>query len=366
MRLAAPLLALVLVICTTGLAAAAPLPRPQIAFAPRGYLCLRTNLEVRIDGVMDELAWNDRWSEPFVDIQGDLCPAPHLGTRFRMLWDDEALYIGAELQEPHVWATLVEHDAIIYHDNDFEVFIDPDGDTHDYFELEINALNTVWDLFLERPYRDGGPAVHAWDIAGLCTAVAVRGTLNRPGDLDAGWTVEIAIPWAALAERAGVPCPPRDGDRWRLNFSRVQWAVEAGPDGYRKLDLPEDNWVWSPQGLIDMHYPEMWGIMEFEDLSIAADSERVVPDRVERAGWALRQVYYAQRDHHAAKGAFTPFRLKLDLDRVALDTSWFAWPPHISAAADSFSATTRVTGRGALAIDQTGRLWWTDDAERPR
>jgi len=353
--------ALLLLICLAAARAAGePLPRPEIDFAPRGYLCLRTHFEVTVDGVMDEMAWNENWTDPFVDIWGCHCPEPPLRTRVRMLWDDRALYIGAELEETHVWGTLTERDAVIYHDNDFEVFIDPDGDTHDYFELEINALGTVWDLFLEAPYRDGGPAVHEWDIQGLRTAVDVQGTLNTPGDIDIGWTVEIAIPWTALAERAGVRCPPADGDRWRLNFSRVQWEVEAGPEGYRKLEGPEKNWVWSPQGLVNMHYPEMWGVVEFEDLSIAADTDRVAADRVDRAGWALRQVYYAQRDHHAAEDACTPYRLELFIDEDALDTSWIQWPPDLQAEADAYSAAVRVNGRGILGIDQTGRLRWLD------
>ena len=86
-----------------------------------------------------------------------------------MLWDDSRFYVSAMLEEPHVWGTLVERDSVIYHDNDFELFIDPDGDTHEYYELEINALGTEWDLLLVKPYRDGGPAVHEWDIAGLET-----------------------------------------------------------------------------------------------------------------------------------------------------------------------------------------------------
>ena len=31
---------------------------------------------------------------------------------------------------------------MIFNDNDFEVFINPDGDNHEYYEFEINALNT--------------------------------------------------------------------------------------------------------------------------------------------------------------------------------------------------------------------------------
>ena len=75
-----------------------------------------------------------------------------------MLWDDDFFYIAAALEEPHVWATLTEHDSVIFQDPDFEVFLDPDGDNHSYYEIEINALGTVWDLRLVKPYRDGGPA----------------------------------------------------------------------------------------------------------------------------------------------------------------------------------------------------------------
>ncbi len=70
-------------------------------------------------------------------------------------------------------------------------------------ELEMNALNTVWDLFLVNPYRDGRPAnIHAWDIQGLKSAVLVNGTLNDPKDKDKGWFVELAFPWAVLQEAA--------------------------------------------------------------------------------------------------------------------------------------------------------------------
>ena len=107
-----------------------------------------------------------------------------------MLWDDHYLYIGAELEEPDLQASLTEHDSVIFHDNDFEVFVDPDGDGLLYSELEINALNTTWDLLLPKPYRAGGPALDGWELAGLKTAVKLDGTLNQPGDLDKGWTVE--------------------------------------------------------------------------------------------------------------------------------------------------------------------------------
>ena len=57
------------------------------------------------------------------------------------------------MTEPDLWATLKKRDSVIFYDNDFELFIDPDGDTHCYYELEINSHGTEWDLFLDKPYR---------------------------------------------------------------------------------------------------------------------------------------------------------------------------------------------------------------------
>ncbi|HPH45161.1 MAG TPA: carbohydrate-binding family 9-like protein, partial [Candidatus Aminicenantes bacterium] len=160
------------------------IPEPRISFDPRTYVCYRAAGPVTVDGDLDESVWEKApWTEPFVDIEGGRRPKPRFRTMAKMLWDDRYFYIGAYLEEPNVWATLADHDAIIYQENDFEVFIDPDGDTHDYYELEINALNTVWDLFLVNPYRDGRPAnIHSWEIPGLQTGVLVSGTLNNPAD----------------------------------------------------------------------------------------------------------------------------------------------------------------------------------------
>src|SRR5215211_2068578 len=194
----------------------APAEPPAAAEAkyipPKGYICYRAPSAVRVDGKLDDDAWKAApWTDAFVDIEGDRQPKPTFRTRVKMLWDDDNLYIAAELEEPHVWGTLKEHDAVIFHDNDFEVFLDPDGDNHLYGELEVNALNTTWDLLLTKPYKDGGHAVHAWEITGLRTAVKLDGTLNDPRDTDKGWTVEIKWPWKGLYELLNTkvtPLPP--------------------------------------------------------------------------------------------------------------------------------------------------------------
>jgi hypothetical protein len=228
------------------------------------YECLRATSPILVSGKIDDPQWNCApWTDYFVDIEGDKQANPRFKTRVKMMFDDNYFYIAADMEEPHLWATLTEHDSVIFHDHDFEVFIDPDGDAERYFEFEINALNTTWDLFLPRAYRDGGSADNSWE-ANAITAVHLRGTLNDSRDVDDGWSVEIAFPWTCFAN-GGMPVPPRFGDVWRVNFSRVEWPIIALPDGsYEKpAGCKEDNWVWAPQGVVDMHQPEQWGFVEF-------------------------------------------------------------------------------------------------------
>ena len=169
----------------------------------------------------------------------------------KMLWDDEYLYVAGILREEQVTASLTERDAIIYRDNDFEIFIDPDGDGLNYFEFECNAYGTLMDLFMNRPYFRGGSARMEWDCPGIRLKVRVDGRINNARRTDRGWTVEWAIPFESLVLE-GVN--PKLFPVWRINFSRVEWLVREGP---------EENWVWNPTGRVNMHMPENWGFLEF-------------------------------------------------------------------------------------------------------
>lgn len=227
------------------------------------YDCPRGTSPVVVDGRADEPAWAAApWTAEFVDIEGVHKPRPYLRTRAKMTWDDEALYVYAEMDEPDVWATLRARNSIVYRDNDFEVFVDPDGDGRNYYELEVNALNTVLELTLNKPYREGGN--YTFETHAVRTATRVDGTLNEPGDVDRGWSAEIALPWSVMERYGGGR--PNVGDAWRVNFSRVQWRHRVVDGAYVKVpkeERAEENWVWSPTSVVDMHRPERWGVVRF-------------------------------------------------------------------------------------------------------
>jgi len=326
-------------------------PKPQ----PESYVCYRATSPINPNGILDEKEWSEvPWTEYFQDIEGSAKPVPRLKTHAKMLWDDTNLYVAAELEEPHVWATLRQRDTVIFFDNDFEIFIDPDGDTHAYYELEVNALGTPWDLLLLKPYRDGGPPVTGWNIAGLKVGTHVDGTINNPGDQDKGWSVEFVIPLSALRECAKGREMPKAGDQWRIDFSRVEWRTLIENGKYKKeinpktgRPYPEDNWVWSPQGAINMHMPEMWGYLQFSSIVAGGSTEAFVPDKDFDLKWELRMIYYAEYEYFTKYGTYSS-----KLGDIGLSKSDF--PDNLSVPIIN---ATRTTFESSVPDSSHNQVW---------
>jgi len=103
----------------------------------------------------------------------------------------------------------------------------------------------------------------AWGyrMPGLLSAVHYEGTMNEMNDNDKGWTAEIAFPWKSLellAKADGRSCPPKDGDVWRMDFSRFNlWkAPEPAKDS--------GGWFWTLHGEWDSHIPECFAYIKFK------------------------------------------------------------------------------------------------------
>jgi hypothetical protein len=268
-----------------------PFPWPESRIAR--YTALRVLGPITIDGRLDEADWKAAPRSPrFSDLVRG-APCIH-DTRAAVLWDDEQLYVGFWVDEPFVEGTLTERDSLIYKNNDVELFI---AGSDAYYELEINSLGTIYEVFFvwEEAYEKSGYAripefdragegvrpfggvgfknhprgrrtgFWRWDLLGLRAAVHADGTVNDNSDRDRGWTVEIAIPWAGLAHLAradGRSLPPKEGDVWRMDFSRFNQYKEAPPA------QDSGGWAWSPHGVWDSHIPEVFPYIRFSAESV--------------------------------------------------------------------------------------------------
>ncbi len=343
---------------------ATPLDAQNLESAsPKQYVCYRTAAPLIIDGKASEKCWEKaEWTEDFVDIIGVKGATPRFQTRAKMVWDDNYLYVFAEISEPHIWANVKNRDETIFVDNDFEVFIDPDGDTHKYYEFEMNAMNTQWDLLLTRPYRDGGIPVTAWNFDGVKSAVHQDGTLNNPGDLDRKWSVEIAFPMKSFADST-TSIPVKTGTHWRVNFSRVEWQTTVENGHYVKImdpktgkPLAEDNWVWSPQGVINMHCPETWAFVQFSDHVAGTATTPFLVDPEDKVKDELRLLYYAQQKYHAVNHRYTD-NIKEFINQEKSGKNW-DYNPKLSITPTGYLITAkRVQSSKIWQINESGRVW---------
>lgn len=245
-----------------------------------------------MNGRLDDDVWSlAKRSERFVDMTTG--EPGMFDTRVRLLYDDAALYIGFEIEDPFPCAALTERDSLIFQENDIEVFIDG-GDC--YYEFEMNALGTIYevffiwrdafhkgsrfdipefDLYAPGVYSFGGDfdrqpahfwkgthprgtrwALTNWDFPGLQSAVAVDGELNAKTP-SKGWCAEIAMPWSGMRHLAhGRSLPPRPGDAWRMFFGRFQQLRVGGKE-------VQAAWCLTPHGVADTHQPEKFSLVEF-------------------------------------------------------------------------------------------------------
>jgi hypothetical protein len=386
----------------------------------------------QIDGDLTKLAWEKvPWSAAFGDIQGgdatdtdteastttsNITPAL---TQFKALWDDDHLYIGALLHPSSAFNTQAHFDErnspIFQTDSDFEVFVDWYGTNHNYKELEVNALNTVWNLMLDKPYLNGG-VEHSgrvsadikdplyYEVHSQNTAVRVlEGALNdNVTGAGALWSVEIALAFSDLnvtttpaiedtKEEGGtrtstssssrptskpkldrkLNSPPRfnspsSGSHVRINFSRVELQGDV-------------NWTWQPQrmysasqqkyqGQVNMHLPESWGYLVFRnDDGHNTDSPPDSPptpqamlqpadiDRTWPAQVAAMHVYYAQDAYREAVGHYT-----FDLD----DLVPYMQTMYINPFTVHISRTWVKEGYRVIVADQIGGILVTVEQDR--
>ena len=222
------------------------LPALSSAHNPEGYTIevFKTPKAPVIDGKMSDWVWSHASStegEEFKVWAGGKTDGPAKNqTVVYVAWDDDALYVLYECQEPNPkkLKTVVRNrdGSPIWEDDEIELFLDVEHDgAAPYFQFIVNAANVQFDLWK-------GQGDVGWN--GEWESGVTVGTDE--------WIVELAIPFKTLNVDK-----PKDGDIWGVNFTRHVMTVQ-----------PTEWTTWATMGARGFHMPELFGDMIFKEESL--------------------------------------------------------------------------------------------------
>jgi len=168
---------------------------------------------VRVDGVLNESTWALASRVGEIRRIDNPSQRPSFPSEATVAWDEDNLYVAFACTDGAPAPLFRKRDDPLWEDEAIQVFLDPGDDGRNYVELAVNAHNVVADRLVPDA-SSLASANLAWNVAGLKTAVQRH---------RAGWVVEAAIPWTALAA-AGLSAAPKPGDQWRAALFRIKQA----------------------------------------------------------------------------------------------------------------------------------------------
>ena len=197
--------------------------------AQKALNAYRIHNEIDVDGRGDESVWaKAEIASDFVIASPNFGGTPKQKTKVRILYDDVALYVLAEMEEvsrDSIMTQLSQRDNLGNTDA-FGVLLDTYGNGTDGIILAVGATGVQFDALKE----NSGNEDDAWDAVWF-SEVDLR---------EDGWTVEMKIPYSAIR------FPKADSQEWVLNFLRTQ-ARKGTSMTWNPID-PEQNGVFTQSG----------------------------------------------------------------------------------------------------------------------
>ena len=208
--------------------------------------------KITVDGALDEESWKKaRVLSPLVK-NGD-GGRVHNQTRVRIFASNEALYLGWEVDDDAIEATLTARDSHFWEEEVVEFFLST-SEKSNYFEFQWNPLGGIFDAKIRNRLGVHGKSKGidgdwSYTAAKMTSCVRVDGSVSDNSDTDRGWTVEAVIPFSDL----GVVSPNK-GTQWWANFYRFN----------RGGSVSVEKQSWNPTLDSSFHQPSRFGILEFE------------------------------------------------------------------------------------------------------
>lgn len=221
---------------------------------PKKVMVPHLKTEVIIDGKLDEQAWNSAVEiGPFIPNTGK--NSARVKTTVKLWYDDEALYLGWNVQDKDIQSTFTKRDSMFWEEEVVEFFVTSKA-LDFYYELQWNPLNAVFDATITNQLgadQLSKSFAGEWGFTAptMSSKVLVRGTVQNSTDVDEGWVAEVRIPFKDLNLEK-----PKPGETWRGNFYRFNRDKGEAAEGL----------AWSPTLLPSFHEPSRFGYLEFGKL----------------------------------------------------------------------------------------------------
>lgn len=211
-----------------------------------------TSVSPVIDGIENDLIWQQIIPVMLKENRsGNETQKSELKTQVKVCYDDHNLYFFFHCNDPDIWTSFTKRDEHLWENEAIELFIDVDDEPETYVEIEVSPANVLFDSYIVDTVNIDVPKTALFNLKGIRTAVVVSGTLNERDDKDNNWTVEIALPFADLANE---------------NIQQVTAATEIKINFYR-LDenqgMEPMSYAWSPTGG-RFHKPAYFGNLTFK------------------------------------------------------------------------------------------------------
>lgn len=355
---------------------------------------------VVIDGRLDEPDW--ALAAP---VQRTLASLPNCGVTLRMLYNDTGLKIGAVIRDPYLYADGNGGGAgkrwEFFNDDALALYFDVQkrrsasafpasgrvlGLNPASMQAPINASGPVqrWDFLRGDPAAADGVAsatINGELPAGLAWKARIQGNLRKTTNIDAGWTVEINIPWSALGLAGGRP--PANGRTMGMNFQVFFDNTGGVTDPYDEVPAFAPNERYDRKltaahesGALDKRtgwpLPVGYAELQFVDRG-ASDSPTDISDLsvIVTGAHGARLEFTAPAATHArgrlAKGNVGAYQIRIANAPIVNETDWQqavlidnAFVPALMGQAESLrigtlspSTTYSISIR---AVDHAGRL----------
>jgi hypothetical protein len=169
----------------------------------RELQAVKSTEKIRIDGGLDEAFWeNVPYATDFFTYEPTIGEPARFRSRVKVLYDEDALYIGAVLFDPSpdsILKELSQRDQGGVNADLFWVTINPYRDGQNIFRFEVSAANVQTDIKITSGRHDRN-----WDAVWE----------SQVEITNYGWVVEMRIPYSAIR------FPKSEDHVWDLNFWR--------------------------------------------------------------------------------------------------------------------------------------------------